>query len=68
MTPYQTFYKLCKGHTVAPSRVAKETQISPGTLTSWKKGRTKPKIENLCKIANYFDVPVTMFIEGYEKN
>lgn len=65
MTAYQTFSKLCAGHNVTASQVARETDISRSTFTQWKTGRSKPKIENLCKIANYFEVPVAMFIEEY---
>ena len=33
-------------------------------FSDWKKGRYTPKIDKLCAIANYFEVPVTEFIEG----
>ena len=68
MTPYQTFNKLCKGHNVTPSKVARETSLSQGTFTAWKQDKSKPKIENLCKIANYFGVPVTMFLDESQWN
>lgn len=66
MTPYNTFMKLCAGHNVTPYRVAKETGIAQTTFSGWKKGEYTPKIDKLCKIANYFDVPVTVFIEDYD--
>lgn len=66
MTAYQTFSKLCAGHNVTASQVAREANINRSTLTQWKTGRSKPKIDKLCKIANYFKVPVTMLIEDYD--
>ena len=66
MTPYETFNKMCKGHNVSAYKVSKETGITQSTFSDWKYGRYMPKIDKLCTIANYFDVPVTVFIEGYE--
>lgn len=66
MTAYSVFKKLCAGHNVTPYRVAKDTGITNSTFYAWKDNRYTPKIDKLCTIANYFDVPVTMFIEGYE--
>lgn len=66
MTPYKTFTKMCEEHNVSAYKVAKETGITQSTFSDWKRGRYTPKIEKLVAIANYFGVPVTMFIEGYE--
>lgn len=66
MTAYETFNKLCKGHRVTPYQVSKDTGISQATLSDWKQKKYTPKIDKLCTLANYFEVPVTMFIEGYD--
>lgn len=66
MTAYKQFKELCEQNKVTPYRVAVSTGIATATFSDWKKGKYTPKIEKLCKIANYFEVPVTVFIEGYD--
>lgn len=39
-------------------RVAKETGISTSTLSEWKAGITKPKVDKLILIADLFGVTV----------
>jgi len=58
---YRRFEMLCDSRGVTPYRVAKETGISPSTLSQWKIGSYSPKIEKLQKIADYFDVPLEYF-------
>lgn len=66
MTAYKQFKELCEQKKVTPYRVAVSTGIAQTTFSDWKKGEYTPKIDKLCKIANYFEVPVTVFIEGYD--
>ena len=58
---YRRFEMLCDSRGVTPYRVAKETGISPSTLSQWKLGSYSPKIEKLQRIADYFDVPLEYF-------
>ena len=60
---YEKFEKLLEERGVTAYEVAKQTNISQSTLTAWKKGKYTPKIDKLCKIANYFEIPVTYFIQ-----
>lgn len=60
---YEKFEKLLEERGVTAYEVAKQTNISQSTLTAWKKGEYTPKIDKLCKIANYFEIPVTYFIQ-----
>lgn len=60
---YQKFDELLKEKEVTAYRVAIETKISPSTFTDWKSGRSNPKLDKLQKIADYFGVPVTYFLE-----
>ena len=39
------------------------TGIVQSTFTDWKTGRSKPKIEKLKKIADFFGVTVDYFLE-----
>jgi len=60
---YGRFEELLKAHGVTAYQVAKATDISTATLTEWKKGTYTPKIDKLKKIADYFNVPVTEFLD-----
>lgn len=60
---YNNFGKLLVKNNKTAYRVAKDTGISPTTFADWKSGRSTPKIDKLQKIADYFNVPVSYFIE-----
>lgn len=47
-----TFYKL-----------ADELELARSTFSDWKSGKSMPKTDKLIKIANYFGVEVSYFIE-----
>lgn len=46
---------------VTDYEVAKQTGLSTSTLTNWKYGRYKPKLDKLMALAKYFDVSVEYF-------
>lgn len=48
---------------VTDYEVSKCTGVTTSTLTNWKYGRYTPKLEKIKVIADYFDVPITYFIE-----
>lgn len=49
---------------ITPYVVASYTGISQGTISGWKKnGMKNPQYETLRKLAEYFDVPVSYFLE-----
>ncbi len=60
---YRKFEELLKTNNVTAYQVSKATEISTATLTEWKKGTYTPKIDKLKKIADYFGIPVTEFLE-----
>lgn len=60
---YHKFEELLKTHGVTMYRVAKETGVAQSTLSEWKNGKFTPKVDKLVKIAKYFDVPLSYFIE-----
>lgn len=60
---YEKFEKLLEERGVTAYEVSKSTGIATTTLSAWKKGEYTPKIDKLCKIANYFEIPVTYFIQ-----
>lgn len=58
---YEVFEKLCESRNVTPYKVSKETGVSRSTLSDWKKGRSRPKLDKLQLIADYFGVPLDAF-------
>lgn len=59
---YEIFEKLLKEKNVSAYRVSKETGIPTSSLTDWKKKRSKPKFDNLKKLADYFGVTIEYLI------
>lgn len=53
---YQRFEELLRNKNVTVYRVSKETGIPVSTFTDWKTGKSKPQVDKLKKIADYFDV------------
>ena len=59
---YDRYQQLCKEHGKSPSRVAIETGISKGTVSTWKNlGRT-PQTAQLQKLAEYFGVSIDQLL------
>ena len=63
---YQKFKHLCESRNVTPYQVSNGTNgiISTAVLSQWKNGEYNLKLDKLTIIANYFNVPVTVFIDG----
>lgn len=61
---YEKFEKLLNERNITAYQVSKETGIATATLTEWKKGTYKPKVEKLALIAKYFDVPIEYFLDS----
>lgn len=60
---YEKFSLLIKEKGVTAYRVAKCTGLASSLFSEWKKGKSTPKADKLKKIADYFGVPVTYFLE-----
>lgn len=60
---YKKYIQLRDERGLTDYKVSVETGIAKSTFTDWKTGRSKPKIEKLQKLADYFQVPVTYFLE-----
>lgn len=58
---YSHFEKILSEKSITPYRVATELGISPMILSDWKNGKSKPKLDTMILIANYLNVPVTIF-------
>lgn len=64
---YEIFEKLLAERGITAYKVAKETGISTGSLSDWKKGRSSPKADKLQKIADYFGVSVDYLLGNDQK-
>ena len=60
---YEKYAKLRDERGYTDYRVSKETGISSVTLTSWKRGIYKPKVDKLMLIARLFRVDITELLE-----
>ncbi|WP_320990847.1 helix-turn-helix transcriptional regulator [Hungatella sp.] len=60
---YEKFERLCKEKGITPYKVSRDTGIATATLSDWKSGRSKPKVDKLKILADYFGVPIEYFLE-----
>ena len=63
---YKKYEELLKKHGKTSYQVSKDTGIGQNTLSDWKTGRSKPKIEKLMILARYFGVSVEFFFDNTE--
>ncbi len=57
---YQNIVVLCKGKGISISKLEKETGLGNGTVGRWEK--SSPSVENVKKVADYFNVSVDYLI------
>lgn len=60
---YEKYAKLRDERGVTDYEVAKQSGVSTSTLSNWKQGAYSPKLPKLKKLADYFGVPINVFIE-----
>lgn len=56
MTTIDRIFTLLDSGEASQLTFAKTIGVSSGNVSDWKSGRSKPKIEAICKIADYFGV------------
>ena len=59
---YEKFQELLNKTGKTSYQVSKDTGISETVFSYWKSGRSKPKIDKLKVLADYFGVTVDYFI------
>lgn len=59
---YSKFEQLLTERGISTYKVSKDTNIAASTLSDWKHGKSKPKIDKLIKLSRYFDVPLEFFL------
>lgn len=60
---YETYAKIRDERGYSDYRVAKETGIGAATISDWKNGITKPKLDKLFAIAKLFNVSLEELCE-----
>lgn len=60
---YKKFFDLLMRDKINSFKVAKETGISSTVFSDWKSGKSKPKVDKLKILADYFGVPIEYFLE-----
>lgn len=60
---YKKFELLLLKNNKTIYRVATDTGISTATLYDWRDGRSKPKVDKLKTLADYFGVSIEYFLE-----
>ncbi|WKY44434.1 helix-turn-helix transcriptional regulator [Eubacteriaceae bacterium ES2] len=65
---YKQYASLRDAKGITDYRVSKETGIPTATLSDWKTGRSKPKVDKLLILADYFGVSVEDLIKKEDSN
>lgn len=60
---YEKFAELLIRNNISAYKVAKKTGLSPTVFSDWKSGKSKPKIDKLKILADYFSVEIDYFLE-----
>lgn len=63
---YEKYVALRESKGVTDYRISVDTGITKSTFTDWKTGRSKPKIDKLKILADYFGVSIEYFLEDTE--
>lgn len=65
---YEKFLRLCNEKGVSPSKAGTDIGLSRSAVSRWANENAMPTDATMLKIAAYFDVPVSYFIEGGAEN
>ena len=60
---YRRFEKLLTDNNITAFALAKEIGIAPRVFYEWKSGKAMPKVDKLMKVADYFGISITYFLE-----
>ncbi len=60
---YKKFAELLGKTNKTAYQVSKDTGIAQSVLSDWKNGRSKPKVDKIKIIADYFGVSIDYFLD-----
>lgn len=61
---YKKYVKLRDERGLTDYQVAKDTGIAKSKFSDWKSGKSKPKVDKLMILADYFGVSIEYFLGG----
>ena len=64
MNSYENLRKLMYENNITKADVIRATGITRPVLVNWEHGRTDPSLKTLKRLAAYFGVKVSYFMEG----
>lgn len=59
---YEKFVELLCKFNKTSYQVSKDTGIAQSVFSNWKSGRTKPNVDNLKILSDYFGVSIEYFL------
>lgn len=60
---YEKFERLLSERNLTSYKVSLATGIAQSSLSDWKRGISKPKVDKLQILADYFSVPLEYFLK-----
>lgn len=57
------FNQLLISHRISQKEIASVCQVSTSTVSTWSKGLNMPRMDKIERLADYFSVPKSYFIE-----
>ena len=63
MFSYKKFEELLANNNITQYKVAKDTELYASLFSDWKSGKSRPKVDKIKKIADYFGVSIEYFLE-----
>lgn len=63
MFSYKKYEELLLKNNTTSYKVAKDTGLSPTLFSDWKSGKSRPKVDKIKILADYFGVSIEYFLE-----
>lgn len=60
---YEAYAKIRDQNNLTDYAVSNASGVAKSTLSEWKYGKHSPQLENVGKLAKYFNVPIEYFVE-----
>lgn len=65
---YKKIAELLQKENKTAYQLSKDTGIAQSVLSDWKNGRSKPKVDKLKILADYFGVSIDYFLDEHTKD
>lgn len=68
MFSYEKFIELLEKTNKSAYQVSKDTGIYSTLFSDWKSGKSKPKVDKIKILADYFGVPIEYFLDDTKES